>query len=410
MTSYSSISSIPDAKDHRWQEADRDEETDERKQVLQRLKCAIILCSIFLIVETLGGFLSGSLAVLSDAAHLLSDLASFAVALAANYLASLPSTSNHTYGLQRTESLAALFSMVSLVLVCVGLASEAMRRLYVIAVSNDDDDEIRDLYQVNGKLMSQIAAIGVFVNIVLAYVLGEHHVHLPGGGGHDHSHSHGHDDYHAQISSASSHHHASHEHDHSHNCHCSTENDKLFIPTVIEHQDEVLPEHKHAEQQRNVNLHAAYLHVLGDLAQSVAVLLAGVVIWFRPTWVIVDPIITLCFCLLVFYSTIGVFRSSISVLLEAVPPRLSWKQIYDELSALESVTDVHDLHIWCISDGVTSMSVHASAVDDDCAKALQHINNVCRRHKILHVTVQVQPLSAGACITCTTTNNVCHGQ
>ena len=53
---------------------------DERKQVLQRLLIATALCSFFLIVEVVGGLLAGSLAVLSDAAHLFADLASFAVA------------------------------------------------------------------------------------------------------------------------------------------------------------------------------------------------------------------------------------------------------------------------------------------------------------------------------------------
>jgi zinc transporter 2 len=379
---------------------------------MKRLKCAVVLCSVFLVVETLGGFLSGSLAVLSDAAHLLSDLASFAVAVGANYLASLPSTPYHTFGLQRTESLAALFSMISLVIVCIGLAIEAFRRLYQIVLAGED---IEDIYEVNGKLMSQIATIGVMVNVALAFVLGEHHVHLPGYGGHDHSHGdcqHG-SKQHSQTSQEKNHNHQEHnhghEHKHSHGHHHPTETDALISPdTSFElHQDELLPENGVSEQ-KNVNLHAAYLHVLGDLAQSVAVMIAGLVIWLKPTWIIVDPIITFCFCMMVFSSTIGVFRSSISVLLEAVPPRLSWNKIYDDLNALDNVTDIHDLHIWCISDGVTSLSVHASTTDGDCSRALRAINQVCKKYNIEHVTAQVQP-SIGECVTCTMTNQTCHG-
>ena len=104
----------------------------ERKKVLRQLKIATALCMVFLVVEVIGGLLSSSLAILSDAAHLFADLAAFAVAIVAHYLASLPSTSTHTYGLKRTESLAALFSMLSLVVVCAGLALEALRRLYEI--------------------------------------------------------------------------------------------------------------------------------------------------------------------------------------------------------------------------------------------------------------------------------------
>ncbi|KAL3927737.1 MAG: hypothetical protein SGBAC_012962, partial [Bacillariaceae sp.] len=141
---------------------------DERKEVLNRLLIATGLCSFFLIVEVVGGILAGSLAVLSDAAHLFADLAGFAVAIAATFLASMPATKAHTYGLKRSESLAALFSMTSLAFVTVTLACEAVRRL----ITPEQEP-------VDGKLMVVIASIGVVVNIALAFVLGENHVHLP---------------------------------------------------------------------------------------------------------------------------------------------------------------------------------------------------------------------------------------
>lgn len=148
------------------------EEMKERRKVLQRLKLATTLCVVFFVVEIIGGLLSGSLAILSDAAHLFSDFASFAVAIMANYLASLPSTEMHTFGLKRSESLAALFSMVSLAIVCVWLGVEALKRLYCILYKPDE------IEPVDGKLMSGIALIGVCVNVALAFVLGEHHVHM----------------------------------------------------------------------------------------------------------------------------------------------------------------------------------------------------------------------------------------
>ena len=100
--------------------------------VLFRLKLATLLCCTFMLVEVIGGLLAGSLAVLSDAAHLMADLASFAVAIVAAYLAARPSTEFHTYGLKRTESLAALFSMTCLAMISIGLAGEAVRRIYDI--------------------------------------------------------------------------------------------------------------------------------------------------------------------------------------------------------------------------------------------------------------------------------------
>jgi zinc transporter 2 len=368
-----------------------DAATLARRQVLKRLQTATALCLIFMVVEVVGGLMAGSLAILSDAAHLSADLASFAVAIVANYLASLPGSLQHTYGLRRTESLAALFSMVSLVLICVGLSVEALRRLWQILVEGS-------LEEVDGKLMSGVATIGVFVNLALGYVLGEDHGHLPGAGGDCDSHDHSHAD----------HSHADHSHNHSHNHdHGSSEKDPLLDHNssfLVVHSDEVPPPCRSEVTKRNVNLEAAYLHVLGDLAQSVAVLIAGLIIWWKPEYAIVDPLCTLAFCLLVFYSTLGVLKASVAVLLEEVPPKISWQAVYDEMLALPNITDVHDLHIWSISHGIPCLSAHCSAVGDaNCTQALTDVNAVCRSHGITHITIQMQPASETVCLTCSDT-------
>lgn len=389
--------------------SDKDVVNDDVKRrqlyVLKKLKIACCLCASFLIVEVIGGFWSGSLAILSDAAHLMTDLASFAVAIGASYLASLPSNSQHTYGLKRTESLAALFSMTSLALVSVWLAVEALQRgLYIV---NEMEDKI---VPIDGKLMSGIAAIGVVVNISLAFVFGEHHVHMPGHhhscdhgghGGHDNDHNHG----------GHSHDHG-HDHDHS-SCGGHAENetervDKLtgnsYGAVDIENIHEVPPSpsppnNANAEEtKRNINLHAAYLHVMGDLAQSVAVLIAGIVIWKKPEWRIVDPLITLLFSTIVLYSTYDVLRGSISVLLEEVPPTVNWDEIHQGIASVPGVSNVHCLHIWSISHGEPTLSVHASAVDAD--RAIVEINKVCRKFGIHHATLQVQSVFTGSCATC----------
>lgn len=432
-----------------------DDDAAQRSDVLRRLYTATCLCFAFLVVEVIGGYLSGSLAVLSDAAHLFADLASFGIAIVAAKLAAMPTTDQHTFGLKRSESLAALFSMLSLALVSIGLAFEAVRRLW------DTDKD------VDGKLMSGIAAIGVFVNIALAFVLGvEHHVHLPGGGGHDHSHghcghsddnhddleragdrSHGHGHDHSQNGSSAvtstctehghSHSHgkttteATTEHDHSHAVYshgktteAATEHDyshshtgsatpcghahssetSKFDPSAGKHYqavhvDEVIPtESPPPAPLRNINLQAAYLHVLGDLAQSVAVLIAGLVIWLKPEWKIVDPICTLFFCALVFYSTLGVLRSSISVLLEEVPPNIQWRDVFDAIASVDNVDNVHELHIWSISHGTPTLSVHCSTTGDQ-ELALERIYCVVKKYGISHATIQVQS-ETGECITC----------
>ena len=139
-------------------------------------------------------------------------------------------------------------------------------------------------------------------------------------------------------------------------------------------------------QKKNVNLRAAYLHVLGDLMLNVAVLIAGIVIWFKPEWHIIDPILTLIFSVWVLSLTIVVMRSSTSVLLEAIPPDINWQEVYDDICAVPNVTHVHDLHIWSISHGKAALSVHCFSDD---RYALRNINAVCTDHGIYHSTMGV---------------------
>ena len=393
-----------------------------------RLQLAMVLCAIFFVVECVGGVLSGSLAILSDAAHLFSDLAALAVALAATTLAASPPTAYHTYGFQRIESLAALVSMLTLVLVCIYLAGQAVLRGYHLmsATTTTGAGAAVVAYEIDGPLMSGIAAIGVVVNILLAIVLGGDHVHLPGSS-HDHDHSHHHHDHGAEESCAGEHdhhhHHSaatttstnttegncnSHNHDGHDHAHTTCDPERQQHPTetsglLSNNNKEVdVSDCPTPPKKRNVNLHAAYLHVLGDLLQSLAVLLTGLVVWWNPAYGWIDPVITLLFCLLVIHSTVGVVRSSLSVLLDAVPHTVDWRQLHQDCVALPSVASIHDLHIWSVADGVTAATIHAVAVDtNDIGPALCALQHVCKhQHGIHHLTVQVQPAHMPDCVTC----------
>mmetsp|Transcript_5603 Transcript_5603/g.8138 ORF Transcript_5603/g.8138 Transcript_5603/m.8138 type:complete len:304 (-) Transcript_5603:143-1054(-) len=161
--------------------------------------------------------------------------------------------------------------------------------------------------------------------------------------------------------------------------------------------------HHEEEQEKNLNLHAAYLHVLADLAQSVAVLISGLIIWYKPSWLLIDPLTTIMFCFLVMYSTVGTLHSCISVLLNAVPSNIKWEELNNALQLLKGVENVHALHIWSVSHGEPVMSVHASIssgvkVED----ALANVTRVCReKFGINRCTIQMQPSSFGdGCISC----------
>jgi len=209
------LSSIPPKTNKRAEEEDQ-----QRRDVLTRLRYSAILCGIFFCVEVTGGILSGSLSILSDAAHLFADLASFIIAILASHLASRPPCEHYTYGYKRVEALAALFSVGSLALVSIFLFGEAIVRLWLLGTR-------MNVEPVNGKIMSFIAFFGVIVNIILAIILGEDHVHLPGMT-HDHDHDHDHDHKMHDDHDDHDHHHKhedSHDHGHNHKKHDNDDHD-----------------------------------------------------------------------------------------------------------------------------------------------------------------------------------------
>ena len=435
---------------------------------IRRLTCASILCIIFIIVEITGGLLSSSLAILSDAAHLFADLASFIVAILAARLAKVPPNPSNTFGYHRAEALAALYSMSCLWIVSLFLGLAAIRRGYIFLTMDVDAsgtiDTTGDGIVVDGKIMSATAAVGVVVNLCLAFILGGDHHHLGDDHGHDHSHGHSHGH---QCSSHHAHHesthksthetHDDHSHKHDHQNHSKEEEKPLIvtdeenpntynsIPSTEttpsssihhdhehghEHGHESCSHHAHSETHDhshshghqnhsddeekslistdeenpksiptttpppsssiddNLNLKAAYLHVLADLLQSVCVLISGLIIWYNPHWQICDPFITILFCIFVMKTTYGVIFSSISILMNDVPSSLDWNSIYDAIDNIDGVSNVHDLHIWSITQGSYCISVHADALDVELA--IVKIQNVCTGFGIHHTTIQLQ--------------------
>lgn len=118
----------------------------------------LVLASAFMFVEFAGGILANSLALLADAAHMLTDVAAVALALLALRFASRPATPEKTYGYYRMEILAALTNGVVLIVLCVFIILEAWERF-------------RDPVEVGGSLMLTVAVGGLAVNLIMAFLL-----------------------------------------------------------------------------------------------------------------------------------------------------------------------------------------------------------------------------------------------
>lgn len=105
-------------------------------------------------------------------------------------------------------------------------------------------------------------------------------------------------------------------------------------------------------------MQAAYLHVLGDLLNSVGVLLASGVIYIWPSMWYFDPICTYFFAIIVLITTRQTFWQCIEVLLESTPSSVDRDEIESGLGQIEGVDEVHDLHVWQISNDKFAFSVH----------------------------------------------------
>ena len=133
----------------------------ERRSANQRrLRLTLVLVLLYMSAEVIGGLLSGSLALLADAGHMLSDAGSLALALFAMWLASRPSGSQHTYGYYRTEILAALANGATLVAISILIFIEAYQRLL-------------NPPEVQAGIMMAVATGGLAVNLLGLWILQE---------------------------------------------------------------------------------------------------------------------------------------------------------------------------------------------------------------------------------------------
>lgn len=296
----------------------------------RRFIISLVLTLLVLVAEVAGGLWTGSLALLSDSAHVFMDIFALGLSFLALKLSSLPADDRHTYGYHRLEVLAALINGITLGAIAVGIWWEAYQRWQA-------PQEIR------GLEMFAIATVGLVVNIIVAFVLGGHqHVHA---GGHDHDHEHEHE----------------HEHDHT--------------------------------AARDINVQSAFLHVVGDAISSVGVMVAALIV-MRTGWTWVDPLMSVLIGVLIVFSAVRVLRSSIHILIEGVPEGLDINRIGDVMQAVPAVLEVHDLHVWNICSGHVALSSHVVVCEDcsrPLQQVMQEIKGeLSHEFGIEHTTLQME--------------------
>ncbi|SFJ81598.1 cobalt-zinc-cadmium efflux system protein [Halobacillus dabanensis] len=270
---------------------------------------SFIITTTYMIIEAIGGFLTNSLALLSDAGHMLSDSVSLGVGVVAFIMGEKVANYSKTYGYKRFEILAALFNGVTLVLIALYICYEAYHRFM-------------DPPEVASVGMLTIGIIGLLVNILVAWIL-----------------------------------------------------------------------MRQGDTEDNLNLRAAFLHVLGDLLGSVGAIVAALLIMFFH-WGWADPLASVIVAILVLISGWRVARDSIHVLMEGTPKNIDLEEIVQTIQSTDDIEDIHDLHVWSITSGQNALSCHAVVTKNltikECQDLLKRVENQLREKGIGHVTIQLE--------------------
>ena len=113
---------------------------------------------------------------------------------------------------------------------------------------------------------------------------------------------------------------------------------------------------------RDVNLRSAFLHMAGDTLSTAAVIAGGAGILFTgQNWI--DPVLSLLIAALILWSSIGIVRETLNILLEGTPRGVSLREIRAGMEAVEGVINVHDLHVWSLGSHSRALACHVTIAD-----------------------------------------------
>ena len=273
------------------------------------LRNSFLIISVFMLIEVAGGLATNSLALLSDAGHMLSDAAALGLSLFAFKFGERKGNLQKTFGYRRIEILAATINALALVAIAVLIVIEAARRF-------------QNPPEVATAGMLAISTLGLAVNIVVALYM------LRGG-----------------------------------------------------------------DVRENVNMRGAYLHVLGDAAGSVGAITAALAMMcFGWGWA--DAAASILMAALIVKSGWSVLKESLNILMEGSPKGVSLDALVAQISGVDGVLSVHDLHVWSITSGANALTAHIVVSGElsvrEAERILREISHEMEHLGITHTTLQLE--------------------
>jgi len=143
----------------------------------------------------------------------------------------------------------------------------------------------------------------------------------------------------------------------------------------------------------DVNIRSVFLHMLGDTLSTAAVIAGGAAILFTGlTWI--DPMLSILIAGMILWSSVGIIRETLNILLEGTPRNLRLGEIRKAMASVEGVLDVHDLHVWSLGSQSHALASHITIAEmpmSECSSILEGINCALRdRFHISHTTIQFE--------------------
>jgi len=274
----------------------------------KKLFLTIILYLTITVAQVIGGILSNSLALFSDAIHNLSDGIAVLLAWIANRLMSRPRTDKRTFGFLRSETLAAFINSLALIAISIFLMVESVKRFF-------------DIKEIDGKLMFWMGVVGLVANTFSVLLL-------------------------------------------------------------------------RRDSANNLNVKAAYLHLLGDALTSVAVIAGALIIeWWNIYWI--DSAVTLLISFYILFHTVDVFKESSMVLMQFTPPGIEITEISERLRKVTGIDNLHHIHVWALSEKNIHFEAHITLESDrkisETDEVKSNISDILLNDfGISHVTLQFE--------------------
>lgn len=272
-----------------------------------RLYLSLFITLAFVFFEAISGVLANSLALLTDAAHNLTDVIALALSAYAIWLARRPANSRHTYGYHRAGILIAFINAASLAGIAILVGMEAFHRF-------------RQPLEVKSSLMTVTSGIAFGINLITALLIKE-------------------------------------------------------------------------GSQTDLNFRSAYIHLMGDVFSTLGAFVAGIVISFTGlNWL--DPAVSLLIVIIILWNAWQILKESGLILLEGAPADIHIDTMVQAIRKIPGVMDVHDLHVWSISNDMRTISMHIVVDDVPISQGvviqeqIQHLLE--KEYRIDHATIQLE--------------------